>query len=189
MKHIFLIVLILTLTGCFGSKKVTEKTITTKQTEKIEIKKDSSKIVNTNKAIKDKVITSVPSVTPEIDALVDEVLSKLNTSKSSGSNSYNQKYNKDTREIVTDIEIGETQDVAINTNMETAIEKSFEQKIDEYIFKKIKVMPWYIYGLLIFLFRNQLIGLLSFFFPGIKAIKTFTDLRKKFTPKIRSPVE
>ena len=85
--------------------------------------------------------------------------------------------------------IGETKNTATNSNKSKNTEKSFEQQIDEYIYKKIKVMPWWMYGIIAFLFRNQLVGLLSFFFSGIRSIKSFSDLRKKLTPKIRSPVQ
>jgi len=190
MKKFSFILLALLLTGCLGSKKISEYSNITKQSEKLEVKKDSSNVSNTNKAVNDNIFTPVPSTNnPELDALVDEVLSKLNTSKTSGSNSYLQQYDKNKRQLHTNFTIGETKDVAINTTKDTNSETSFEQNIDQYIWKKITTLPWWAYLIVAFLLRNQLVGLLSFFFPGIRTIKTVNDFKKRLTPKIRSPVQ
>lgn len=137
MKKLFILLITFSLIGCLGSKKVTERSNITKQTEKTEIKKDSSKIINTNKAISDKIYTPIPHTeNEELNKLVEDFFTNFNTSKTSGNNGYTQRYNPKKRQLETTFEIGETKDIETNTNKETTTEKSFEQQIDEYIYKK-----------------------------------------------------
>lgn len=150
-----------------------EKSTTTVQTEKTETKKDSTTNVKVNKAINDKVTTNVqPSGDPVLDAKIDAILSNLNTTKSSGDNSYRFYYDAKLRELKAEFAVAKTQDSVATTNSKT--EKSFEESVDEYV-KKI-VVPWWMYLIGIILIFPYIKGVLFFFMPQLRGLKTMRDV-------------
>ncbi len=177
---IVFVLLFSTLQGCslmnLGSKKVTETNKETSLIEKTEIKKDSFKTEIVSKRIDDAITIEVPVSDPEIDAKIDEILSKLNMSKSSGDNSYRFYYDSKLRELRAEFEIGETKDSEIIKSEETISEKSLTEKTEEYISKKIKTLPWWIWLIGIWLIRKHIINIIGIFVPGVKGIKTVQDL-------------
>jgi len=180
MKHIPLyFVLALLFSGCLGTKKVTESKKETKTVENTVAKKDSVKTVETNAKIDDAIVTVVPETNPELDAKIDDILSKLNTKKRSGSNNYSFYYDRLKRELTAEFEVGETQNSNVVTNDSTVVEKTFEEKTDDYIYKKITALPWWAYLVVAYLLRSQLIGLVGFFMPGVRNIKSIKGFTKK----------
>lgn len=168
----------LLLTGCLATKKISKKSKVTTITEKTEIKKDSVSIIETNREIKDRIVINVPeSDNEEVMRMFDVLLGQMNASKSSGSNSYKSTYDKETRQLVIDFIIGQTEDKKTDTFSDIKVEKSFTQQIDEYI-KKI-VIPWWIWVAVAYYFKGAIIGVLGFFFPQIGIIKTFSDFRRR----------
>lgn len=189
IKIVLLIAIVLFFSSCLGTKKASEYTNTSKEVDKSEIVKDSSNITKTNEAINDRVVTQVASSDPITDAKIDEILSKLNTKKSSGSNGYDFSYDPKNRQLIGSFTVGPTTNSKITSNSDTNTEKTVETQIDEYIYKKITTLPWWAYLVIAFLLRNQILGILSFFIPGLKGVTTLVGLKNKLTPKIRSPVQ
>jgi hypothetical protein len=157
--------LVLTIWSCRSVKTVSETNKETKTTEKKEIKKDSVNTTVINKPIND--VFTIPVVKSNtnnkakdsiINAKVDEILSKLNTTKKSGNNSYKLYYDLDKRFVELQALIGETKDTNTETNTEQTTEKTFEEKTDEYISKKIRSIPWWFYALVIFWFFPQILA-------------------------------
>jgi hypothetical protein len=114
-KSIQLLILIscILLTSCSSTKKIKEENILLKS--EIE-KRDSIKNMVINQAIDDKLITPiVQSQTGNsvfdslVNAKVDEILSKLNTSKNSGDNSYKLIYDKLKKQLEFYAQIAQTQ--------------------------------------------------------------------------------
>jgi hypothetical protein len=147
MKNIIQLLIILILfSSCLGSKKVFENNTSKKEVEKLEVRKDSSNVIEKNRAINDKVITTVVSSgNKETDKKIDEILSKLNTQKNSGSNSYKQYYDSETRQLVTDFFLAQTQDQILSTKNDSVKETSTEEVIDTYISKKVTAIPWWLW--------------------------------------------
>ena len=172
-KRLILLIILSFLTSCALSKR--SKETNTSQIEKTEVKKDSSTSIKTNKAINDEVSTQVTTTDDEeLDKKVDEILASLNTSKKSGDNSYKFYYDKELRELRAEFKVAQTKDSIANVNNSSNTEKTFEQQIDEYV-KKI-VIPWWIYLIVVFLLRKQILSIITFFFPQIKALRTFSDV-------------
>jgi len=169
------IILLFLFCSCAVLKR--DKTTTTKQSEKTEKKIDTTSKETVNKGISDVIRVEVPVTDPEIDYKVNEILRKLNTSKSSGDNSYRLYYDEKLREIRAEFEVGETRNKEVATNNETNTEKSFEENISEYV-KKI-VIPWWVYVIAIFLLRKPIVGIIAFFYPPIRGLRTARDV---FTP-------
>lgn len=95
---LLLVLLSLVFIGCSSAKKYKEENTILKSEIQ---RRDSLRNVIINQAIDDKLITPVAlsnTGNREIDSLVnakiDEILSKLNTSKNSGDNSYKLEFNK-----------------------------------------------------------------------------------------------
>ena len=172
-----LLILLFVFTSCLGTKKVTETNKETVQIEKSEVKKDSSNLEVINKKIDDEISTIVQRTgDPILDAKIDEILSRINTSKTSGDNSYRFYYDAQLRELRAEFEIGETKDKKVITNKEVVSETSFTEKTDEYIYKKIIALPWWAWLILVWLIRKHLINIIAIFIPGVRQIRTIQDL-------------
>ena len=162
----YIIILLILCSSCLGSKKVAEKSTATNTKEVTSIKNDSISSVATNREIKDRIIVNVPEASnEETKKLLDAVLKQLNTSKSSGTNSYVSTYDEETRRLVIDYIIGQTQDKETNSKKEETSEKTFEQQTDEYISKKISTIPWWVYVIVFLYFLKPILNIVSAFFP------------------------
>ena len=168
---IAIIVIAFVLLGAFSScttlKKVSDKKTTFKQTS--EIVKDTIEKVETNKAIKDNIVINVPETdNTEVMRMFNEMMNKMNTSKSSGSNSYKSTWDKENMQWLIEFVVGQTQNKELETNSDITTDKSFEQEVDEYI-KKI-VVPWWMYLISAFLLWPYVERIL---FPVIAFIKRY----------------
>ena len=126
----FLLVLLsLVFIGCSSAKKYKqENTILKSEIQK----RDSLKSVIINQAIDDKLITPVVQSRTgnrELDSLVnakvDEILSKLNTSKNSGDNSYKLIYDKLAKQLEFSSKMAQTKNE--NTATKTTNDKTIIQ--------------------------------------------------------------
>jgi len=187
MKKIVLLFICIVLTGCLGTKRIVEKKATKVTTEKVEVKKDSTNVVEKNKAISDKLDVAVPNAktsdadfNKKVDQKVDEILAKLNTTKTSGDNSYKLYYNLLKRQVEFEARIGETQNENTTTNSEEKTEKTTDEIIDTYIYTRITTVPWYLWIALYFMFFDgKIASLLSNFIPQLKGATTILSLLKK----------
>ena len=177
MKAFYTILLALTICSCGTSKLIKQSAKETTSTEKTEFKKDSINTTVINKSIDDALtIPVVKSNTNNkvkdsiINAKVDEILSKLNTSKKSGNNSYRLNYNTEKRLLELEAKIGETKDTSTDTKTEETTEKTFEEKTDEYISKKIKSIPWWFYAMVVFWFFPQILARVQAVINPISAV-------------------
>jgi len=166
--------LVLTISSCRSVKSVSKTNKQTTSIEKIEFKKDSINTTVINKSIDDAItIPVVKSNTNNkvkdsiINAKVDEILLKLNTSKKSGNNSYRLNYNTEKRLLELEAKVGETKDTNTDTKIEEITEKTFEEKTDEYISKKIKL--WF-YALVVFWFFPKILARVQTIINPISAI-------------------
>lgn len=176
MKKLFLILILFTFCSCLGTKKTTEKTSDKVSTEKVETSSDSTSTEVVNKAINDTVKIQVPVSDPEVDAKVDEILRRLNSSKSSGDNSYRFYYDEKLRELRAEFEVGQTSDKVVEKSDTSTVEKTFEEKIAESSKKVVKMLPWWAWLLAAWLLRKQIIDIIALFVPGIRGIKSLSDL-------------
>jgi len=187
MKKIVLLFICIVLTGCLGTKRIVEKKATKVTTEKVEVKKDSTNVVEKNKAISDKLDVAVPNAktsdadfNKKVDQKVDEILAKLNTTKTSGDNSYKLYYNLLKRQVEFEARIGETQNENTTTNSEEKTEKTTDEIIDTYIYTRITTVPWYLWIALYFMFFDgKIASLLSNFIPQLKGATSILSLLKK----------
>ena len=187
MKKIALLFICIVLTGCLGTKRIVEKKATKVTTEKVEVKKDSTNVVEKNKAISDKLDVAVTNAkttdadfNKKVDQKVDEILAKLNTTKTSGDNSYKLYYNLLKRQVEFEARIGETQNENTTTNSEEKTEKTTDEIIDTYIYTRITTVPWYLWIALYFMFFDgKIASLLSNFIPQLKGATSILSLLKK----------
>ena len=163
-KTILTFLLALTLCSCRSVKTLTKANKQTTTTAKTEFKKDSINTTVINKSIDDALTIPVTKSNTNnklkdsiINAKVDEILSKLNTSKKSGNNSYKLYYNLEERFVKLQASIGETKDRSTDTKTEETTEKTFEEKTDQYIIKKIRSTPWWVYTLVVLWFFPQIL--------------------------------
>ena len=187
MKKIVLLFICIVLTGCLGTKRIVEKKATKVTTEKVEVKKDSTNVVEKNKAIADKLDIAVTNAktsdadfNKKVDQKVDEILAKLNTTKTSGDNSYKLYYNLLKRQVEFEARIGETQNENTTTNLQEKTEKTTDEIIDTYIYTRITTVPWYLWIALYFMFFDgKIASLLSNFIPQLKGATSILSLLKK----------
>ena len=180
MKNlIYLIVLTLLLTSCGVTKRTKSESIAT--SEKVEKIKDSSAVVENNKAISDEATIAIPESNTgdaELDRRVNQgvinALKGINFQKSSGDNGYRIYYDEQLRALRAEVDIAATQNKETTTNESSKEQYSVVSELKEEI-KKIRV-PWWAYALLVFVFRKQIIGLVGLFFPAVKGINSIQDL-------------
>jgi hypothetical protein len=122
-----LFIISLVVTSCSSVKKITkEDTLIENEIQR----SDSIKNTVVNKEINDQLITSVAqshtgnaSLDSLVNAKVDEILSKLNTSKNSGDNSYRLIYDKFKKQLEFNARIAKTQNdnLAVQNNNSSLI--------------------------------------------------------------------
>jgi hypothetical protein len=161
----FLLVLLsLVFIGCSSAKKYKEENTLFKSEIQ---KRDSLKSVIINQAIDDKLITPVVQSSTGnrkldslVNAKVDEILSKLNTSKNSGDNSYKLIYDKLAKQLEFYSKMAQTKNE--NTATKTTNEKTIIQikKIPIEIVKPLSKLEKILMGL----------GILTLLFLGYKAV-------------------
>lgn len=188
-RNIFIIAIILAVcflaSSCGVSKKIeSEKTSVTTQIEKTETVKEDVTDVKISQAIDDSVTTQVQATgDPVLDAKIDAILAGLSTQKSSGSNSYKFYYDEKLRQLRAEFAIGQTKDSIVVSLESSVIEKTFEEQITESYKKVVKMIPWWVYGIVIFLYRKQIFGfvinIVGMFYPPARLITGMKDL---FTP-------
>lgn len=165
-KYTKLIILFITccilFTGCSSAKKLKEENTIVKSEIQ---KKDSIKTIVVNQAIDDKFITPIAQSNTGnkvfdslANAKVDEILSKLNTSKNSGDNSYKLIYDKLTKQLEFYAKIAQTKNE--NTDVKSEKAKIIVQvkKIPVVVEKPLSKLEKFFIGL----------GILSMVYIGFK---------------------
>src|SRR6478609_189747 len=150
--------------SCSSAKKIKEENTMLKS----EIhKRDSIKSVVINQAINDRLITPIAQSNTGnsvfdslVNAKVDEILSKLNTSKNSGDNSYKLIYDKLTKQLEFYAKIAQTKNE--NTAVKSEKAKTIIQvkKIPVVVEKPLSKLEKFFIGL----------GILAVLFIGFKVV-------------------
>ena len=177
---IVIIMICILASSCTSLKKISSNKI--KETTKKEIKHDSVSKIQINEAIDDSIITTISdSGDPELNNKIDDILRKLNTSKSSGANNYKLYYDEKLREIRAEFEIGETKNEKTDIVNSEKSELTFEENVSEYI-KKV-VVPWWAYVILfIFIWpyiKPFVMGLLRIALGPANVVTMLGDFKKK----------
>ena len=154
------LILILLFTSCLGSKKITEKT--SKETSTLQTDSISKETVN--KGISDSATFKVAeSNTGDIDfdkrvnEAVSNVLKSINFQKSSGDNSYKFYYDEQLRELRAKIELGETRNSEVKVDKDAVVETKETESVEKYL----KVVPWWLYVILLVLFWPNILKVIS----------------------------
>jgi hypothetical protein len=163
-KFLLLTLLSFVFISCSSAKKHKEENTFLKSEIQ---KRDSLKSVIINQAIDDKLITPVTqsntgnrALDSLVNAKVDEILSKLNTSKDSGDNSYKFIYDKLAKQLEFYSKMAQTKNE--NTAIKTTNDKTIIQikKIPIEIKKPLSKLEKFLIGL----------GILTLLFLGFKAV-------------------
>lgn len=174
LSAFFAIIISLFFSSCLGSKSVSEKNSVTKQSDKTEINTDKKSETNTNKAIDDKFNIPVRSNDENVNKAIRDAFRDWGYNKQSGSNATNMTFDPDAMAFKIANYIGETQDKSESTTKDTKVEKSFEQTTDEYLSKKISLIPWWVYVIGILYFLPKIIeGVTAIYNPVMAAYGKF----------------
>lgn len=152
------------ITGCSSAKKMKQETTLIKS----EIQKtDSIKNTVVNQEIEDKLITPIIQsntgntvLDSLVNAKVDEILSKLNTSKNSGDNGYKLIYDKLKKQLEFYARIAQTQseNIAVNNKNDKIIIQ--EKRIPVEVIKPLSKLEKSLMGL----------GLLALLYIGMRIV-------------------
>lgn len=156
-----LLVLVLTTIGCAGTKTSSEKNSVTKESDKTEINNDKKSETNVNKAIDDRFNINVKTDNEAVNEAIKKAFRDFGYNKQSGSNSTQMTFDPDLMAFKIANYIGQTQDKSESSVSDTKIEKSFEEKTDEYFSKKISQMPWWLWLIAAIYFLPKLIECVS----------------------------
>ena len=161
---LLLVLLSLVFIGCCPTRKYKQENTLLKSEIQ---KRDSLKSVIINQAIDDKLITPVvqsstgnPVLDSLVNAKVDEILSKLNTSKNSGDNSYKLIYDKLAKQLEFYSKMAQTKNE--NTDTRTINEKTVIQikKIPIEIEKPLSKLQKFL----------MVLGIVTLLFIGFKIV-------------------
>ena len=161
---LLLVLLSFVFIGCSSAKKYKQENTLLKSEIQ---KRDSLKSVIINQAIDDKLITPVvqsstgnPVLDSLVNAKVDEILSKLNTSKNSGDNSYKLIYDKLAKQLEFYSKMAQTKNE--NTATKTTTDKTIIQikKIPIEIVKPLSKLEKFL----------MVLGILTLLFLGYKTV-------------------
>lgn len=181
LKLILILFICRSMVGCLASKTISDSKTETKESFTKTQKKDS--VVNTqiNGAIDTQTIIDVAQTgNEELDKRFDEVLSKLNQQSTSGGNGYKLYYDPELKQLLLDIKVAQTENSSIATNNDTKESKSFEQQTDEYIEKKLKVVPWYLWVVLgLYFLPKILAGVSAITNPLGTLVNKFSNFKLK----------
>ena len=161
---------LLLLTSCNATKKLQSENTTVKT----EIQKnDSIKTVVVSREIKDQLITPVVQsnsgnrvLDSLVNAKVDEILSKLNTQKLSGDNSYSLTYDKLTKQLEFFAKIAQSKNESLEVKKEKSNTSVQIKKVPVLVKRPLTKLEKFLIG----------IGILTLLFIGIKG---FLFIRKK----------
>jgi hypothetical protein len=169
MKQIITLILIVLLTSC-STFKETAKTSELRTSEVKSLKTDSLNTTTVNSAIADNFSFSLRTNNKVVDSILKERLKGFNSTKTSGKNTYQAKFDYD--KMVLDIAalVGETVSTNVSTNKESTSATTFEEKIDTYVSKKIKGIPWWVYALAAFWFLPQILERIMLLINPVKTI-------------------
>lgn len=170
MKKLILIAFTtLFLTSCLGTKKVTESTQKVTENKQTEVKKDSVVKTEVNKPINDKIVINVPETdNKEVMQMFNRLLRQINTSKSSGDNSYRIYYDEQLKQLKADIKIAQTENKETTQKEEKKSEESRTEYVEDRIFKKIKLIPWWVYLIVVLVFWPQIVSRVMMIYNPIK---------------------
>jgi len=166
MIMIIIALLMLSTTSC-ASKKETSSTTTS--TELNDTSKESSEKTEISGEINDRVVINVPKTdNKELMELFNQMMSKMNTSKSSGSNSYTSRWDAELMQWIVDFTVAQTENKETASKEETTTVLTFDQQMDTYI-KKQKI-PFWVYVVGVVLVFPYVLSLLKFLFPSFNIL-------------------
>lgn len=143
--YILTVVMVLLCFSC-STFKESSKSSVTREKQNTVLVKDSTAKIETSLPIKDNIVINVPRSQDEaLNKALDAILSNLNTSKTSGNNSYKSTYDAENQRLLIEFLIGQTQNKDVSIASDSKIETSFEQQTDAYFSKKLKQLPWWVY--------------------------------------------
>lgn len=182
-KILILIISFFLLNSCTGVKSVFQKETKTNSTEKTTSKSDSISKETINKKIDDTAIINIPkseTKDKDFDAAVNKavtnILKSINFQKSSGDNNYKLYFDEKLDQLKLELQIGETNNKETSLNNKETSEKTFEETVNENTKKFVKMIPWWVWVILVWFLRKHIIAIIGIFVPGVSQIKTIQDL-------------
>ncbi len=158
------------LVGCIGQKKVVKEAHSIETEKETTVKIDSSKVVDRSLAINDKILLSLKTNDKKIDSLIRLRLKGFATQKRSGKNRYSAKFDYDKLALSIASVIGETKSVNTEKNTEKDTKEDTKQSDYEYFYTRIKVVPWWLWGIISFFLLPKIIDNILYFVSPFKSL-------------------
>ena len=162
MKKILFFIICMSFSSCLGVKKFVEKKSVSKLTEKTEISTDSVATKEVTREINNEYTIPLKSTDSLVNNRIREALQNFQAGAKSGGNSTRIIFDANALALKIASFVGETQNTNTATNNETKIEKTDEERIVEISKKVYKMIPWWIWVVVIVWFLPVIIDRLSF---------------------------
>lgn len=169
MRRSILFFVLVLLTSCVGQKKVVKKAQSKETVKQVFVKKDSVKTIDRNLAINDKILLSLKTNDKKIDSIIRLRLKGFETQKISGKNYYKATFDYEKLALSIATVLGETKNTNIKKNTESKADTTNTSTDTEYFYKKIKVVPWWLWVFLAVVFLPQIISRLELIINPLKA--------------------
>lgn len=157
-KLIILLLCVVSFASCRSVKRTAEKTTTTSAVEKTDTKTDSVNVTKISEEIDEKVSLSLRTNNKVVDSILRTRLKGFETAKKSGGNSFAARFDYDKIALIVDAAVAESINTKTDVVKDTTSEKSFTEQTDEYISKKIRSIPIWVYIVLGLYFLPNIIA-------------------------------
>lgn len=183
-KLIILLLFFVAFTSCRSVKRTTEKNTATTAVEKTDTSKDSVTVTKISEKIDESVSLSLRTNNKIVDSIIRSRLKGFQTAKKSGGNAFSASFDYDKLALEIKAAVAESVQSKTDVNTDTSFEKSFTEKTDEYISKKIRSIPVWVYILLGLYFLPKIIlGVQSVLNPVQALIKKWPRLGSNTRPE------
>lgn len=177
MKKLILLLLISSLHSCTTFKKATEQKTetTTSDILRSSTKIDSTTLTEINRGIKDNFAVSLRTNNKSLDSLLELKFEGFNSVKTSGSNSFSTRFNKEDFTLGFEAIVGETKNIESKTEKDQNTEQTFTSEVDSYFSEKISKLPFWVYIVAVIFFAPRILaGVSSILNPAMGLINTIT---------------
>ena len=184
MKRLFkgfiiavLALVFLMLTSCLGTKQTTEKNSVSNTTENKQVDNTKQTDIATNRPIDDKFNIPIRSNDEAVNTAIRNAFRDFGYTKQSGTNSTQMSFDPDAMAFKIANYIGQTQDKSTVVKTDNTSTKTSNTVKEDAFYKKIQVIPWYIYVAAAIFFLPNILKIIS---PAYAIIqKVISDLKTR----------
>lgn len=165
--------MIIMLSSCAGKKVISEEKESIKVEKTSSSTKDTASKVEVSKKIDNEYTIPLRTSDSLVNLRIREALKNYSAGTKSGGNSFSIKFDEESLMLKIQAIVDESKKeelVVISDSKETeAIEVVSEKNVK----KVLKIIPWWIYAIVVWMLRKQIFSTISTFYPPLKLLNIY----------------